>query len=196
MIRKLVFIILLSNFVISAQPVTNSEIASGLIEKSIMEFPVKPDLEKPLQLVYHSPDRFSFYKNSVTRDFLKRYQGLKINERSQDERIEYTIENLVIVYSEPFSDGFLGEQQFEREINLRGGMLYYSNGELKESSSFNLFASDSIALEQKDYIDSPGLKVSSDGTEAESFLSGVTGPAIAVGATLVSLFLFFTVRSK
>jgi len=112
------------------------------------------------------------------------------------KHFEYSIDNAKVNYDEIFRDGFLGGFMLVRTAELNGNYIIKENSNIVKADTFIVSITDTTSLENKSKLENPSLHFTQSEFPPEPFFSGLLEPVIAVGTFVVSLLLFFTVRSK
>ncbi len=104
--------------------------------------------------------------------------------------------DLHVRYDDLYHDGFLGAAKVKRTVSA--GVvcdIVRSTGELAYSGSPSLESSDTVNADEVSGLELASAKVTHAELPPERFLDKVLEPLIIIGATGISVFLFFHVRS-
>ncbi len=66
----------------------------------------------------------------------------------------------------------------------------------RAGNEFSITETDTVSYENVSSYENPSIPFTQAEAPAEPFWSGITEPAIAIGTVIITLLLFFTVRSK
>lgn len=187
-------VILSIQSLVHSQTKTNLEITLQLIEKTISQIDSLVDKKNEFNFSFTSPDSYSFLKSKVADSFIKKSYTLKDLDSLQN-KIEYSIHNIKVNYSDPFKDRFFGSIYFQREVALNGAALISNSGKIA-SIQLNQTFNDTIAIDQIGYIEDRGIPFTQATTPEMPLFSNLLEPIIVVGTLIVTIILFFTVRSK
>lgn len=187
-------VILSIQSLVYSQTKTNLEITLQLIEKTISQIDSLVDKKNEFNFSFTSPDSYSFLKSKVADSFIKKSYTLKDLDSLQN-KIEYSIHNIKVNYSDPFKDRFFGSIYVQREVVLNGAALISNSGKIA-SIQLNQTFNDTIAIDQIDYIEDRGIPFTQAITPEIPLFSNLLEPIIVVGTLIVTIILFFTVRSK
>lgn len=100
-----------------------------------------------------------------------------------------TLKNAAVTYSPPFTKNFLGDYFTERTAFISGDM---GSSETK----FRFETVDTIKLSEVKELENRGLPFTMSDIPKEPFWGSFTNIAIAAGATVLAVILFFTVRTN
>ncbi len=196
--KKLLFIIglvLSVQSLVYSQTKTNLEITFQLIDRTISRVDsFVNNKNKEYNFSFTSPEPYGFLKSTVVDSFIKKNYLLK-NLDSLQNKIEYSIHNIKVGYSNPFKDRFFGSIFVEREVTFNGSSLISDFGEIS-SIQLNQTIKDTVALDQISYIENRGIPFTQATIPEIPLFSNLLEPIIVVGTLIVTIILFFTVRSK
>jgi hypothetical protein len=189
----LMLAVLISGSCLFAQEKTNLNIFFELVDKSVEA--VLEDTEQlpgyKLRLNLSQP--LNVFENRLTIKFTAGSNSTALSSQENTELI-YTIEGTSVVYKEPFKKNLFGDFYLEREIKLSGSYL------IKDGSTnlktFMLANTDTIKYSRASEMESSSFPFTKGEIPAEPLFSTIFEPAIIIGAAAVSVYLFFTVRSK
>lgn len=180
---------------ILSQTKTNLDLIYELIDHSVLKADSLINKKSiNYHFVYTSPDQYSFLKTNIVDSYKK--AGISIIENNTaDAKLEHTIKNISVVYSNPVKDGFFGDLFIERTIHLDASVILSDKSELK---TYNLSRSykDTVEAENINRIENPAIPFTQSTIPELPFLSNLLEPIIVVGTLIVTIILFFTVRSK
>lgn len=178
----------------NAQPASNLEVIYGMISNSIDS--IKPHIDgKELFLEFNSPSDFSFLRNQVILNFSDNGFEIYDTRDKTDKKLGYTIDNIKVNYDKVFRDGLFGDYFVERGISLNGSYSVIEEKVMK-SGEFNQFQRDSVNYDMVKDLESVSIPFTKGAIPPEPFWKGILEPVIAVSAAAVTVFLFFSVRSK
>lgn len=146
-------------------------------------------------LSFNSPQSYSSLNSEAQIYFFK--SGLLNNSGNKTNKfIEYSIDNAEINYDEIFRDGFLGEFMLVRKADLSGSYVIKDGSKIITADKFEASLTDTTTFDSKTKLENPSLPYTQSEFPPEPFLAGLLEPVIAIGTFVVTLLLFFTVRSK
>jgi hypothetical protein len=178
-----------------AQTRTNLEIVNDLIEKSVSNIdPNIIDKNILFNFIYNSSDSFNFLKARVIDSYLKK--GISISENnSLENKLEHSINNISIEYSNPYKDGFFGRIMIERNIKVDAALLISDRSLIKTVDLSNTYK-DTIEVENISILENPSIPFTQSTVPELPLFSNLLEPIIVVGTLIVTIILFFTIRSK
>jgi hypothetical protein len=104
---------------------------------------------------------------------------------------------LHVMYEEMYHDGFLGTRKVRRTVSasVTCELVRTATGELMYAGSPSLQSSDTVVVDDIPNLELTTAKTTHAELPAENFLDRVLEPLVIIGATGVSIYLFFHVRS-
>lgn len=189
------FIIISIQSLVFSQSRTNLEVTFDIIEKTVARIDSSvTDRNKEFIFTFKSPDSYSFLKSRVADSFIKKGFDLRDSESLQ-KKIDYTIENIKVEYSNPYKEQFFGSIFVERDISIIGTALISNSGEIS-SIQLNHTLKDTIAIDRINNLEEKGIPFTTGIRPEIPLFSNLLEPIIVVGTLIVTIILFFTVRSK
>lgn len=180
---------------IEAQTKTNLDLVYDLIDRSISKTePFINQKNNTYHFVYTSPDSYSFLKSSVVNSYISKGISLKEND-SSETKLEHTIKNIRVEYSNPYKDGFFGDLLIERIIKIDANLILSDKSGIK-TYDMNDSYKDTVEVESISRIENPAIPFTQSAIPELPFFSNLLEPIIVVGTLIVTIILFFTVRSK
>jgi hypothetical protein len=179
---------------IKAQPESNLQKIYRLINHSVDT--IKSNIDKDqIQFNFNSPEDYSILKNKTVIFFTNSDYEIYEKDEKADIKLDYTIDNVKVNYNKTFRDGLFGNYFVEREITLSGSYLITDN-RVRNNDSFEYSTKDSVKYDNVKSLESFTLPFTQGELPPEPFWKGILEPVIAVGTAAVTVFLFFSVRSK
>ncbi|HEY6192019.1 MAG TPA: hypothetical protein VI215_06785 [Bacteroidota bacterium] len=104
---------------------------------------------------------------------------------------------LRVMYEDMYHDGFLGTRKVRRTVSaaVTCELLRPETGELVYTGSPSAQSADTVAVDEVQGLELAAAKTTHGELPSESFLDRVLEPVVIIGATGVSIYLFFHVRS-
>ncbi|MBZ0179817.1 MAG: hypothetical protein K8F36_11035 [Melioribacteraceae bacterium] len=186
--------LLLFQLTIIAQESDNYSLFKGLVSKSIENI-IAESGNKYDSLSFNSVQSYSSL-NSEAQIYFFKSGLLNTSVNKSGKHFEYSIQNASIRYDEIFRDGLLGKFMLVRTAELSGNYIITENSKIAKADSFYVSITDTTSLDDKSKLENPSLHFTQSEFPAEPFFSGLLEPVIAIGTFVVTLLLFFTVRSK
>lgn len=168
-----------------------------MIEKSINSIAGQlPETIDKVQLNYSSGEGYVMFQNRVISYLEEKKLLVDKNVDENSYRLNYTVENIDVNYSEAFKNGWFGEYKVERNVLLNISYSLNNNGNVIQSNFFEETITDTINYSDIESVESYGIKFTQSEKPTEPFFQSFLEPVIAVGTLIVSIILLFTVRSK
>ncbi|NMB80520.1 MAG: hypothetical protein GYA14_01745, partial [Ignavibacteria bacterium] len=114
---------------------------------------------------------------------------------SSETKLEHTIKNIRVEYSNPYKDGFFGDLLIERIIKIDANLILSDKSGIK-TYDMNDSYKDTVEVESIGRIENPAIPFTQSAIPELPFFSNLLEPIIVVGTLIVTIILFFTVRSK
>jgi hypothetical protein len=184
----------LSSFAFS-QPKTNLDVIYDLIENNINKVMAKlPNEVEPFTFEFSSPEELS----SLQGRYINRLSNMNLlkEENSLNGVLKYSLDQIGILYSEPFRESLLGDYKVERKIFLNANFAFGYGDKVKRSEIVESVYSDTLYYSDIEKVEIPNLSITQGTKPAEPLFESLLEPVIAVGAVIVTIILLFTVRSK
>lgn len=194
---KILFLLVFTASFSFAQSLTNLEQIFGLIDKSGKEIALSLNSQsKNIGLKYNCPAEYKILEQRIEFAFSR--SSINFNkENSVDYSIlNYNLDIAGINYKRVFKDGWFGNMLVERESFIRGTYVLENKGVFLLSEKFDYSVTDTIKKDDISSLENLSLPFTKDEIPPEPFFSGLLEPIIAVGTAVVTVILFFTVRSK
>ena len=180
---------------IQAQSSSNLDRIYQLIDKSVDGISLKLDNSKEYQIEFSLPSEYSILKNIVLNKFREKSKASFV-ENNSGRKLNYSIADAGIKYDKIFRKGFLGSYHVERNSFLEGSYSILHEGKVTIAEVFNYSETDTVKNSNLDELESRALPFTKSDRPAEPFLDSLLEPAVAIGTAAVTIFLFFSVRSK
>ena len=180
--------------VVNSQPASNLENVYQLVNNSIESIIPQIDSDN-IYFEFNSPSDYSILKNRAVIQLSNSELEIFENKAESDLKLTYTIDNVKVNYNNTFRDGLFGVYLVERQIDLTGSYIL-SNKKIKDTKTFDYSIKDSLMYDEVKNLESSSLPFTQGKLPPEPFWKGILEPVIAVGTAAVTVFLFFSVRSK
>ncbi|MFA3783351.1 hypothetical protein ABRY23_09840 [Melioribacteraceae bacterium 4301-Me] len=179
-----------------AQPLTNLSVISKLIENSTAKIDSSfLGKEKKISLVFFSVPSMQILKGDLINSLIKRDFEIKTTGDESDV-LNYTIENISVLYNNVEKEGLFGNVFVNRIVKLEGEYFITENGKVIVSNRFTNTYKDTVNYDMIQRIENTELPFTRGEVPGEPLFSNLVEPAIALGALIVTIILFFTVRSR
>lgn len=192
-------IILVALFLTSdifSQTISNLERINLLVDISTEEISFAlQDTIDGYKIVNDTPSEYSILNNRVIASLSKNRIKLG-DDSSHSNKISYIISHAGVQYSDLFRDGLFGEYLLERKFDLMGNFIVEKKGVVISSNTFEISKMDTVNYNNFAFIENNSLPFTKASVPSEPFLPSIIEPVIAITAVVVTIILFFTVRSK
>jgi len=177
---------------LKSQTISNLDIFLNQIDSSVITINAGLTNINRIKVNFTSPPSLSFLKNQTLTSFAKN----KIISDSADVIVGYNLNEAIVKYDNPERENFFGDFLVDRIIELRGSAFIQNKSEITGSEKMFLHYKDKISVDEIKNLQNSSLSFTEGKIPEEPFLSSLYEPLIAVSAIAVSVYLFFTVRSK
>ncbi|MGD8777864.1 MAG: hypothetical protein PVH88_02765 [Ignavibacteria bacterium] len=190
-------LIIIITCITNAQPKSNLEIINSLIDSAAGEISNNYEhISSQFLLQINTPEEFDFLKNRITYSLTNSGLDIVVNNDTANPKIFFNLNNAATNYKQIIKDGILGDLLLERELIISG--TYYLKNDYKVGNSKKFYFSkiDTVLLDDVEKIEISSLPFTKDEIPSEPFFAGIIEPAVALGTVVVTVILFFTVRSN
>ena len=181
-IKTFLFILLVLSIFSLGQTQRNIDIIFDLTDLSISEINKKENYV----LNFNSAENLNVIKGRIFKN---------IKTENSETVLNYYVDSLKVVYPEMFRDGWFGDYFLIRDVRLAGYYSIEKKGSLLDKKEFNLSVKDTVEYSKLNEIESQALNFTQGEIPQEPFFDSMVETVIAVGAAVVSIILFFTIRS-
>lgn len=195
-IHQILSLLIIFCFSCIAQTKTNLDLLYNLIDSStIPVYETIKSTQDPVAFEFNLQDQHK----TLSSRLISKIAEKNVNIAKVDligKLIKYGIEQTNVEYGEVFKDGLFGSYKVNRTVNLSGSFEYYVNQKLLAAKSFNFSLTDTIDYNDIVKLENSSLPITRGTVPPEPFIPSLIEPAIAITAIVVTVILFFTVRSK
>ncbi len=191
-----IFLLLFTSSLLFAQGKTNLEMINKLVDSSSIKIAseiTNKTVEYSLQLnsVAEYKELNGIALTSITKN------GIKLNTNStKANKINYSITQAGVEYSNLFRDGLFGNYLLERNFVLRGNYSIQNSSSVLDANTFYFTVTDTIPYDRLIFVENNSLPFTKSKAPEAPFIPSILEPAIAITAVVVTVILFFSVRSK
>ncbi len=191
-----IFLLLFASSLLFAQGKTNLEMINKLVDSSSIKIAseiTNRTVEYSLQLnsVAEYKELNGIALTSITKN------GIKLNTNStKTNKIDYSITQAGVEYSNLFRDGLFGNYLLERKFVLRGNYSIQNSSSILDANTFYFTVTDTIPYDRLIFVENNSLPFTKGKAPDAPFIPSILEPAIAITAVVVTVILFFSVRSK
>ena len=199
--NKLKFHIIVATFIsivyvnTFAQAESNLEVVQSLLSKTADEISkiVPSNNSKEIELKFIAADDYKILKTKLIEDLQKNNFSL-LNE--SNIKLNFTLNEVKIIYKDIFRDGILGEYLVERETNLNSSFFIENKNEIGKVNNFSFTKLDTVKYDDIKKLENIAFSFTSAEVPSEPFFSSILEPVIAVSTAAVAVYLFFNIRSN
>jgi len=190
-LRKILIpLIFLFNHLLFAQVESNLDRINLLINKTCNE--INDTIKHSAIINFQAPSNLYFLKNRAEVNFNQFYNKNNL----LPDTLNFTLEAAGINYNKIIKNGFFGDYLVERTAFIKGTYLLKQNDKILIAKEFNKSVTDSVNYEDINKIENYSLPFTKGKLPDEPIASSIIEPLIAITASVVTVILFFTVRSK
>ncbi|MHB8579669.1 MAG: hypothetical protein ACYDA4_07385 [Ignavibacteriaceae bacterium] len=139
---------------------------------------------------------YSVFANRVIEDFKNKRINISNNNQHDTliNAVNITIEKAGISYKDMFRKNFFGSFYVPRYFNLSGSYSIIGKSTLVKRIQYAYI--DTVDYDQVKNLQNISYPFTESEIPAEPFISSFWEPIVAIGATALTVILFFTIRSK
>jgi len=168
---------------------------NSLVDKSITDIVTSAEIEDASYNI-EVPGNLKILSSRAELNLEKNGLIEQSDSVNTEKNLKYNLESASVAYTDLFRDGLFGDYILERRVSIKGYSILKEKDKSSITSEFSLSATDSINYADLSAYENPSLPFTQSTPPAEPFLSGALEPIIAIGTVVVTLLLFFTVRSN
>ncbi len=194
--RIKILILVFASTLLHAQNKTNLEMINQLVDSSSSKI-VDEITNESISYNLHisSVKEYSILNDRVLASFSNR--GIKLSAILNDtNKINYSITQAGVEYSNLFRDGMFGDYLLERKFILSGNFSIQNSSVILNADTFYYTATDTVAYDDFVFIENNSLPFTKGKVPEPPFVPSLLEPVIAITAVVVTVILFFSVRSK
>lgn len=192
---SLIFIFVISSICYS-QTRSNLEIIHRLVDRSAESISNQiADSNISYSVFFNSVDEYTYLENRLIAQ-LSTIRSINIDSLINSSMIRYNLDYAGIQYSDTFKDGLFGGFKLTRTTEIKGNFQIVNDNSISYSEIIEYSAVDTIYYDDIDFVEQPGLPFTQAKLPPEPFLPSLVEPIIAISAVVITVILFFTVRTK
>lgn len=175
---------------------TNLDVFYSLVEKSVDTILADRELNnKQFEVLFKSPATYEIFKGRLFYH-LEKNCGVNLVQNNKSSKLEYSLVNLEVNYPASFRDGLFGDYYLVREFLLTGNYILETGTGNIESDVFEVNQKDTVLFDQINSLETSALPFTKSELPAEPFWESLVEPVVAIGSAVITIILFFTVRSN
>jgi hypothetical protein len=192
---QIMFFFFLVNVVFVAQSKSNLEVFNELVDSSAVSLSLKIlNSNSVYSLSNNTVKEYSTLDTRVENSLIR--NGIKITHNKSESKVSYSILQATVLYSDIFKDGLFGDYLIERKFLLSGEYQIENSSSVLSSDTFYYTVTDTIPYDHIAFIENGSLPFTKGTLPAEPFFPSILEPVVAITAVVVTVVLFFSVRSK
>ncbi len=192
---KILFSILLIGGSVFAQSRTNLEMLNALVDSSVFSISSQiSDSKNEFNIKYQTVAEYSALNKRVENSLVR--NGVKVSLNNAANKISYSISQAGVNYSDLFKDGLLGGYLLERKHILSGEYIVENSSSVVNADTFYYTVTDTIPYDNLIFVENNSLPFTKGNVPSEPFFPSMLEPIVAITAVVITVVLFFTVRSN
>jgi hypothetical protein len=156
---------------------------------------IKTNNKENLFLNYSSPPNYKLLKNRILL-WLAENDTVVMKKKEADEIINYSLDEAGVKYLDVFRNGLFGSYKVKRKIYLNGSLNIVRNNKIVFAKKIKLTDIDTVNYDKVKSLENFSLPFTQSKLPAAPFISGIIEPAVAIGTAVITVYLFFKIRSK
>ena len=192
---KILFLFLFGSTFLFAQNKTNLEMLNTLVDSSAFTIISQiSDLNNEYNIVYQTVAEYSALNKRIENSLVK--NGITVKLESTTNNISYSISQAGVNYSDLFKDGIVGGYLLERKFILSGEYVIENSSTILSANTFYYTVTDTIPYDNFNFIENNSLPFTKSNVPSEPLFPSMLEPIVAITAVVITVVLFFTVRSN
>jgi hypothetical protein len=193
--RSVILIVFLTGLSYS-QTKSNLELVNSLIDSSAGSITDKiSESENSYSVSFNSADEYVYLQNRLIAQ-LSSNGSINIDSLNSRHIIKYNLDYAGIKYSDTFKDGLFGQFMLKRTAEIKGNFQIADNMSISHSEMIEYSVVDTIGYDDLEFVEQAGLPFTQAPLPPEPFLPTLVEPLIAISAVVITVILFFTVRTQ
>jgi len=192
---KTLFFFLFISASVFTQSRTNLEMLNILVDSSTSVISSQiSDSNFEYNIEYQTVAEYSALNKRVENSFVR--NGTRVSIDKVINKISYSISQASVNYSDLFKDGLFGNYLIERKFVLSGEYAIENSSSVLSADTFYYTVTDTIPYDKLNFVENNSLPFTKSNTPPEPFFPSMLEPIVAITAVVVTVVLFFTVRSN
>lgn len=194
--KKIIFFFFILCQLLFAQTKTNLELINELIDSSSSQIAEKlTESNSKYELNISSPKEFKELNHRIVTSFAINKINIDLDS-TVEHKINYSLSKVSVQYSDLFKDGLFGDYLMERKVFLSGDYSIRKSSEILAADIFNYTATDTISYDKYSFAENNSLPFTKGNNPDAPFFPSILEPVVAITTVVVSVILFFSVRTK
>ena len=192
---KILFFFLFISTSIFSQSRTNLEMLNALVDSSALSISSQiSDSNFEYFLENQTVAEYSVLNKRVENSLVR--NGIAVRLENANNKISYSISQASVNYSDLFKDGLFGGYLLERKFVLSGEFVIENSLSVLNADTFYYTVTDTIPFDNLNFVENNSLPFTKDNVPSEPLFPSMLEPIVAITAVVVTVILFFTVRSN
>lgn len=192
---KILFFFLFISTSIFAQSRTNLEMLHTLVDSSALSISSQiSDSNFEFFIENQTVAEYSVLNKRVENSIVR--YGIAVSLDNANNKISFSISQASVNYSDLFKDGLFGGYLLERKFVLSGEFVIENSSSVLNADTFYYTVTDTIPFDNLNFVENNSLPFTKDNVPSEPLFPSMLEPIVAITAVVVTVVLFFTVRSN
>ncbi|MFA5832997.1 MAG: hypothetical protein WDA22_05925 [Bacteroidota bacterium] len=150
-----------------------------------------------VRLLSTNDQNTTYFQTQFIQGLVSRNIPLFVEKDSSETTLELTVRESSVLYSELFTDSFLGSRKTERTVafSIVASLISHMNGKVLWSKAFSSSFVDTVLYSEIEQLHDGSIPLTKNRVPTLSFFDSILEPAIVTIASGVAIYLFFTIRS-
>lgn len=191
---KLLFLSFLLSVPGIPQTKSNLELLYSLNDSLVNQIcnEIRSDINE-ISLKLNLGETYSLFSNHIRNEFTKKGKTQPFEDSNLTE-INIVMDKAGVLYGEIEKDGWFGSYFVPRSLYIEGNYLVTKSG--AGLKNYYITSTDTIQVDQIQSLENESFPFTKGEIPPEPFLDSIIEPVIAIGVAAISIFLFFSQRSK
>lgn len=192
-------IILLSFFVFLnissfAQKKTNIEIFFELSDSVATLINDFVNTDEDLFVQFNLVGDYKIFENRIISNLSNKRKNFSFLDTGQKKKVILSFERVITNFSEPYRLTIFGDHKVERRLNIMGTMNFI--GDTNTTQKFSITHKDTLDYANVNEVMTEGFPFTKDTIPEPPFFSSIIEPIALISAAAITIYLFFSLRSR
>lgn len=179
-----------------AQSKSNLEMINGLVDSSaILVVATLNNTDSAFDLDVNSPKEYTELNQRIVTSLARNKVKLNLDSL-ETNKINYSLSHVNVQYSDLFRDGLFGDYLLERNFILSGEFSIQKFSSVSTAEVFSYTVKDTISYDNYIVVENSSIPFTKGKVPEAPFFPSILEPVVAITTVVVSVILFFSVRSK
>lgn len=192
------FIYFILSILTNAQTLSNLSVVNKLVELSAARIDSSfGNADKKIKLIFVAVPSMQILKSGLINNLINHGFNIETAENSSNiGSLSYAIESVSVVYSDVRKTGFFGDLVVDRTVSLNGEYFISDGRKITKSDKFHFAEKDTVKYDSIQQLENAELAFTKGKIPEEPLFSNLLEPIIVAGTLIITVILFFTVRSR